>query len=58
MMTKHDDEKPMSNVNSSNTKKWFTLGLVGAALLLIPRRSSRYDSISVDKDSPSSNNHH
>lgn len=31
-----------SNKNSPlNKKKWLTLGLVGAALLLIPRRSSR-----------------
>ena len=26
--------------NSNNKKKWFTLGAVGMALLLIPRRSS------------------
>lgn len=58
MMTKHDDEKPMSLVNSSNKRKWFTLGLVGAALLLIPRRSSRQDSISVDKNTQSSDSNH
>lgn len=27
--------------SANNTKKWLTLGLVGMALLLIPRRSSK-----------------
>ena len=30
----------MSNSNNNNKKKWLTLGAVGIALLLIPRRSS------------------
>ena len=30
----------MSNYNNNNKKKWLTLGAVGIALLLIPRRSS------------------
>lgn len=28
-------------MNKKNNKKWFLLGAVGTALLLIPRRSSR-----------------
>lgn len=28
-------------VHSTNKKKWFVLSVVGTALLLIPRRSSR-----------------
>ena len=49
-MTKNDDKK-LSNINNStsNKKKWLTLSLVGAALLLIPRRSSRQDSAPIDK---------
>ncbi|WP_352339032.1 hypothetical protein [Psychrobacter sp. 16-MNA-CIBAN-0192] len=58
-MTKHNDKKSVSNNNSSNTKSsnnksnkrtWLTLSLVGAALLLIPRRSSRQDSASINMD--------
>ena len=30
----------MSNSNNNNKSKWLTLGVVGIALLLIPRRSS------------------
>ncbi|MBB3107129.1 hypothetical protein FHS24_001646 [Psychrobacter luti] len=30
----------MRNLNNSNKKKWLSLGAVGLALLLIPRRSS------------------
>lgn len=55
MMTNHNNKKIMSN---SNKTKWLTLGLVGAALLLIPRRSSRQDSISLDKDTQSSDSNH
>lgn len=36
--------KTKSPSGQGNKKKWLTLGLVGAALLLIPRRSSRQDS--------------
>lgn len=31
----------MSNPNNNNKKKWFTLGAISMALLLIPRRSSQ-----------------
>lgn len=54
-MTKHNTKKPNRNnninTNTSSKKKWLTLGLVGAALLLIPRRSSRQDSMPINKDS-------
>ena len=59
MMTKSNDKKPGSKINSSRKKKWLTLSLVGAALLLIPRRSSRQDSVPVDKDTDAlDSNHH
>lgn len=36
--------KPITKkISSDSKKKWLTLGLVGTALLLIPRRSSRQD---------------
>lgn len=38
-MSKPDNKKPPSK----NRKKWLTLAVVGSALLLIPRRSSRQD---------------
>jgi hypothetical protein len=31
------------NPKTSHKKKWLTLALIGGALLLIPRRSSRQD---------------
>lgn len=37
---------------ANHTKKWLTLGLVGVALLLIPRRSSQ------EADKPLSQNSH
>lgn len=41
--------KPITKkISSDAKKKWLTLGLVGAALLLIPRRSSRQDSTHED----------
>ncbi len=40
--------KAMKQKVSGNKKKWLTLGLVGAALLLVPRRSSRRDLPSPD----------
>ncbi|WP_201527400.1 hypothetical protein [Psychrobacter frigidicola] len=42
-MSKPVEKNISSNTNNSNKKKWLTLGLVGAGLLLIPRRSSRQD---------------
>ncbi|MGP5493847.1 hypothetical protein ACTXMH_01735 [Psychrobacter celer] len=38
-MTKHKDNKHKDH--KQTTKKWLALGLTAAALLLIPRRSSR-----------------
>lgn len=53
-MTKHCDKKLSRNnninTNTSGQKKWLTLSLIGAALLLIPRRSSRQDSALIDKE--------
>ncbi|WP_172953113.1 hypothetical protein [Psychrobacter sp. L7] len=43
-MTKHKDNKHKDNKHKDHkqtTKKWLALGLTAAALLLIPRRSSR-----------------
>lgn len=34
---------PQKISSNGNKKKWLTLGVIGAALLLIPRRSSRQD---------------
>lgn len=36
----------IKKLNSKAAKKWLTLGVVAAALLLIPRRSSRQDMMS------------
>ncbi|WP_182405042.1 hypothetical protein [Psychrobacter sp. GP33] len=54
-MTKQDDKKLS---DKSNKKKWLTLSLMGVALLLIPRRSSRQDSAPIDKkyNKPDNNN--
>ena len=53
-MTKHSDKKSSRhnnvNTNTSSKKKWLTLSLIGAALLLIPRRSSRQDRALIDKE--------
>lgn len=57
-MTKHNDKESVSNNNSSNKRKWLTLSLVGVALLLIPRRSSRQDSAPIDKKTDALNNDH
>ena len=48
----------MSNSNNNNNKsKWLTLGVVGIALLLIPRRSSlKADRKLADNDKKKLNN--
>lgn len=44
-MAQPNDKK----INSkTNKKKWLLLGVVGVALLLIPRRSSRNDTVYSD----------
>lgn len=42
-----------SKITSQPTskKKWLTLAIVGMGLLLIPRRSSRQDSVHTDNSS-------
>ena len=50
-MTKFDNRLRADN----NRKKWLKLGLVGAALLLIPRRSSRQQSAPISTDTAHSN---
>ena len=39
----------------NDSKKWLKLGLVGAVLLLIPRRSSRQQSTPISTDTAHSN---
>ncbi|WP_201618273.1 hypothetical protein [Psychrobacter urativorans] len=54
-MSKPVEKNISSNSNNSNKEKWLTLGLLGAGLLLIPRRSSRQDtSYSAPSDTDSS----
>lgn len=45
-MTQQNDKKISRQLNK---KKWLLLGVVGTALLLIPRRSSRKDTAYSDK---------
>lgn len=42
--------------SANHTKKWMTLGVVGVALLLIPRRSSREADKLLSKHSNSTKN--
>ncbi|ALF60153.1 hypothetical protein [Psychrobacter urativorans] len=44
-MAQQNDKKISSQLNK---KKWLTIGVVGVALLLIPRRSSRKDTAYSD----------